>query len=140
VLGNCRHDVNREPVGLGKINGLELDLRLHQVRKESDVSSQTVELGNYQLGTSEPARLQGLCELRPIRALPTLDLSELGDQLPIAAIQVLLDGLPLRFKAKTRFPLASRRNSVISDELAAMIVFHVVGPVFYYILRTLHRT
>jgi hypothetical protein len=44
VLGHGRHDVDGEPVGLRKIDRLELDAGLHQVRDKGHIAGQPVEL------------------------------------------------------------------------------------------------
>jgi hypothetical protein len=60
MFGDGRDDVDREPVRLREIHGFKLDLRLHQVGDEGDVTGQAVRLDK--LGALKATRLQGLCE------------------------------------------------------------------------------
>jgi len=57
-------------------------------------------LAMISFATLKATGLEGVCQFWPVRALPTLDLGELGDELPTPAIKVLADGLPLGLQAK----------------------------------------
>jgi hypothetical protein len=57
VLGNGRHDVDCQPIGLRKIRRLELELGFHQVRDEGNVASQAIQLGDYELCAMQAACL-----------------------------------------------------------------------------------
>ena len=74
MLGNGRQNVNRQPVRHRHIGRDELDAAFHQVRDERDVACKPIELGDHDDG----ARCLGMrkCsrELRPVIALPALDL------------------------------------------------------------------
>src|SRR5262249_23905377 len=63
---------------------------------------------------------QGLLQLGAIPTLAGLDLSELGDEFPGAAVKVGHDGLALGVEAEARVALLIGRHPVIGDELAEM--------------------
>jgi hypothetical protein len=74
------------------------------------ITGQAVELGNDQFGAEQPAKLEPLGQLRTVGLLAALNFDKLFCELPIAAIQEVLDRLALRFQAKAGFALARRRN------------------------------
>jgi hypothetical protein len=53
-----------------------------------------------------------------------LDLGELADQLPIAAVQIVFDRLPLCIEAKAGFALLVSRNPVVSYEFPLHVALH----------------
>src|SRR4030095_7655816 len=95
VLGNRRKNVDREFVDVRHVTGHEGHLPLHQRGDERDIPGEPVKLGDEQSGAMEPAQRQRLLELGPIAALATLHLDHLGDQPPLAAVQVVVDVLAL---------------------------------------------
>lgn len=46
MLRDCRENVNREPIGVRHVRGREIDAAFHQVRNESHVARQAIELDN----------------------------------------------------------------------------------------------
>jgi hypothetical protein len=88
---------------------------------EGQVAGQTIELGDHQPGLLALAGGDGGGELWPvIVALARLNLGELGNQRPAAAIQVAHDRLALRVEAKTGLALPVRADAEIGDKLAVM--------------------
>jgi hypothetical protein len=77
-------NVDHEGIGARHIAGHEIDLALHQAADEVDVSRQSIELRDDELGLVLAAGRQGLFKLGAIRPLAGLNLGELGDQLPSA--------------------------------------------------------
>jgi len=73
-------------------------------------------------------------QLRAIRAPATLDLSELGNDLPVATVEVIGDSGALSFQAQAALALLVGRNAVVSDELACVCQW------LHSLLRTVHRT
>jgi hypothetical protein len=73
---------------------------------EMHIVGQAVELCNDQSGTCEPAELERLFELWPIGLLARLHFNEFLHEPPVAAIEIILDGLALRLDAKPRATLA----------------------------------
>jgi hypothetical protein len=69
LLSDCGQDVDNEPIGLGHIDGQELDIGLHQVRDEGNVSGETVQLSDHQGSAMLAAELQGGGECGPVVAL-----------------------------------------------------------------------
>ena len=63
---------------------------------------------------------QGLLQLGAIRTLAGLDLSELGDEFPGAAVEVGHDGRPLGVEAEAGLALLVGGYPVIGDELTEM--------------------
>jgi hypothetical protein len=60
--------------------------------------------------------LECLGQLRSICILSALDLDKLFNELPVAAVEEILDRLALRLKAKAGLALSGRRNPQIRDE------------------------
>ena len=81
VLGDGGQDVQGQLVGIGHVDGGELDAALHQVGDEGDVARQPVELGDHQHGPPLPAQVEGRGELGSVVAFAALHFRELGDQL-----------------------------------------------------------
>ena len=80
--------MNRQLVGVRVIDGDELDAGLHQRGDECEVAGQPVELRNDELGFLRPADVERDFKLRPGVVLTALDLGELPDQRPGAAVEV----------------------------------------------------
>jgi hypothetical protein len=72
-----------------------------------DVAGEPVEFGDDERGAERTAGLECFGELWPIRPLAGLDLGELGDDAPIAAVEMVADGILPRLKAKARATLAA---------------------------------
>ena len=83
------------------------------------IARQAAQLGNDELGATDPTGLDGLCKLRPISVLSALNFHKFLHQSPIAAVQVLSDSIALRLDAETGFPLADRSRPAGSEALAA---------------------
>ena len=81
--------------GIRHVASHELDLALHQVRDESQIAAEPIELGDAQHCTPLAAQRHCRRQLRPIVVLAGLDLNELAEQLVLAAIEPLDDGEPL---------------------------------------------
>jgi hypothetical protein len=81
------------------VHSHELHAAIHQRGDESQISGQAVELGNDELCLLLLASRQRLLQFRPVIALAALDLGELIDKRPPAAVEVVLDGLALRAEA-----------------------------------------
>jgi hypothetical protein len=115
VPGHSRQNMKRELVRKWHIGGNKLDAAFHQLRNESYVPGEPVELGHH-----EP-RLQTLAsgerggELWPIVSFAALHLNEFLGELPISAIEEVEHGLALSFKAKTTLPLPVCRDAKIRN-------------------------
>ena len=120
MLGDSGQNVDGELVGMRVIDRDKLDAAIHQRGDEGEVAGQPVELGNDELGLVLAAGEQRLGQLRAIRTLAALNLGVLGDEPPRAAVQVGLDGLPLRLKAEAGGPLLIGGNTIVCNELAEM--------------------
>src|SRR6516162_3034361 len=77
----------------------EIDLALHQAGDEMDIAREPVELGDDQLGAVLLAGSYCLGQLGAIGTLAALHLGELGHEPPLAAVEIVLDGLALRIDA-----------------------------------------
>ena len=106
------------PVGLRHVGSHKINAGLFQPEEEVRIPGQPVELGNDQFGSDEPAQLECLFQLRSISLLSALDLDKLLDELPVAAIEEILDRLALRLKAEPGSPLARRRYPQIRYKFA----------------------
>jgi hypothetical protein len=69
VFGNGCQDMHRQPVGLREVYRMKFHARLHEVRDERHVASKSVEFGNDQGCSMQPAEFQRLGELGAITAL-----------------------------------------------------------------------
>ena len=61
-------------------------------------------------------RARASASSRTVVALTALDLHELGDQLPPAAVEEIIDSLALCLKAKAGATLPIRRDAEVRDE------------------------
>jgi len=95
MLGHRAKDVDRQLIGVRHVYRNEVHPGFHQVRDEGHVPGKSIELGNYQRGLVLLRRFHRLGQLGAIGPLAALNLSELGYQLPRAAIQKSLDGSSL---------------------------------------------
>jgi hypothetical protein len=134
VLSDRSKDMDREPVRLWEIDRLEFDPGVHEVGYKRNVSGQTVELCDNQGGFVNPAGCQGFGELRSVATTAAFDFRELAEGR--YAVQVGLDGLPLRLKPEAATALASRADPEISNVLAAILSIH---GVLLCVQRSLHR-
>ena len=75
---------------------------------ERQIAGQAVELGDDELALVLPAGRQGLFKLGAGVALAALDLGMLGDELPGAAVEIVLDGRALGVEAKPGLTLLVR--------------------------------
>ena len=101
VFRDGGQDVDGQAVGLGEVDGHEVDAALHQLGDEGDVAGQPVELGDHQGGAVQAAQAERPVQLGPVVALAALDLGHLGGQRPAPAVEVGLDRFPLRLQPKT---------------------------------------
>ena len=67
-----------------------------------NVAAKTVQAGNDQRRLALAAGGQRDGEFRAIGTLAALDLDELVEQFPAAAVEIVLDRLPLRLEAQAR--------------------------------------
>jgi hypothetical protein len=106
MLCHGRYDVDRELIGLRKVHRDKLKAGFHQAADKMHIARKSVELRNDQGGAMEAAGGERLCKLRPVSPLAALDLGELGNELPIPAVQIIAYRFLLGIEAKTRPPLA----------------------------------
>ena len=106
VLGQDGHNPDCEPAGVGHVGGDELDVGLLETEQEMRVAAEPVELGDDQRRPIEPARGHRLFEFGPVRPLAAFDFGMFRDHLPVAAVEVIRDGLPLGVEAETGSPEA----------------------------------
>ena len=79
-----------------------------QAQQEHRIAAEAIEAADDQLGAVAAAGVERLRELRAVAvALAALDLDELGDQLPAAAVEPGLDRRALRLEAEARLRPAS---------------------------------
>src|SRR6185437_7104685 len=97
-LGNHGHDAHGEAVGRRHVGRDEVDAGLVQAQQEMGIAREAIQLGDDQLGAVGPASLQRRLKLGSIRPLAALDLHELLDQRPVAAVQELSDAIALSLK------------------------------------------
>ena len=98
MLGHHRHDSHRQPVGVRHVGGDEVDTRLLQAEQEMRVARQAIELGDNKPRPVQAAHRESFRQCWPIGALAALDLGELADDLPVAAIEILRNRSLLRFQ------------------------------------------
>ena len=119
-LGHRHHalqeEATRGSLDLGKVAEAYIDASLEDPRQEALRASQAVDLGNHQRCTVRPTRRQCFGQFRPIGALAALDLYELVDELPLAAVQVGLDGSSLGLEALNRISPADPLRPVGKNE------------------------
>jgi hypothetical protein len=60
--------------------------------------------------------------------LAGFNLSELPNEFPCPAVQIIRNGLPLRIEPEAASTLAVGARTVISDKLAAVLRIHVGHP------------
>ena len=65
------------------------------------VAAEPVEFGDDELRAPETTRLEGLGQRRAVGVLAALNLCELGDKAPVAAVQEVLNRLALSLQAET---------------------------------------
>ena len=80
------------------------------------VTAEPVELGDDELRAPETTRLERFGQRRAVGMLAALDLGELSDEAPAAAVQEVLDGFALCCKAEARAALAFCADPVVGDE------------------------
>src|SRR5262249_61045294 len=118
MLSDGRKDVEREPVCRREIAANELDLAVHQGGDEGNVAAQSIELRDDQLRLVLPASREGGGELRAVVALAALHFAVFPDQLPVSAVQVVLDSFALGFDPITPLTLLVGRNAKVGDEFS----------------------
>jgi hypothetical protein len=74
-----------KPVCLGKIDGFEIDIGVHDVRNKSDIAGEPVQLSNYKRGPVETTGCQCLGKPWPIIFTTAFDLGVFGNQVSLAA-------------------------------------------------------
>jgi hypothetical protein len=96
----------------------EIDACLLKAEQEMRIARETVQFRNDQRGAPELAVLERLGEHRPVRPLAALDLGVLGDELPVAAVEIVENRRPLCLEAETGLALLVGRNAEVGDEAA----------------------
>jgi hypothetical protein len=104
---------DRQPVGLRQVGGHEINAGLLKAEEEIRIARQAIELGNDQLGTDQPAELERCSQLWAICMLAALDLHELPHELPVATVEIVLNGPALRLDTKAALALARGGNPQI---------------------------
>src|SRR5262249_36202314 len=89
-----------------------------KAKKEMSITGQPVEFGNDQLGANQPTELKCFFQLQAFGLFAALDFDKLRHDLPIAAIEEILNGFALCFQAEPGTALPSRGNPQIRDEFA----------------------
>ena len=100
---------------------LEFDPRVHEIGYKRNVPGEPIELCDHQGGFVNATGRQGFGELRSVRTTAAFDFRELAEGL--YAVEVGLDGLPLRLKPEPAAALASRADAEISNNLVQFLVF-----------------
>ena len=93
MLRHSRENMKRKPVGVRIIHGDEFRSRVHKCGNKGQVARKAVELRDHQLGFVLPAGSKGVLQLRPVVSLARLDFRELGNDAPVAAVQIIGDRL-----------------------------------------------
>src|SRR5215204_5221266 len=92
-----------------------------QAEQEHRIAGEAIEPRDDQLGPVATARLERTGEAWPVAmAFAALDLDDLLDELPVAAVKPIGHVLALRLEAEARRLLPLRRNPEIADVLAAV--------------------
>jgi hypothetical protein len=81
---------------------------LLQAEQEMRVAGQSVQLCDDEPCAASPARREGFRELWTIAIRAALDLGELRDDLPFAAVKLVMNRLALRLEAEARCALLGR--------------------------------
>jgi hypothetical protein len=92
VIGNHCHDADCQPVGLWHVRGHEINTGLLKPEEEMSIAREAIELCDHQFGTDQPTELECLCQFRAVCLLAAFDLDKLLHELPIAAIEEILEG------------------------------------------------
>src|SRR5262249_5058353 len=127
LSNSCQH-MDREPGCLRHIATDELNVAIHQGRNEPDIAGEPIELGNDQLGPMLLTSRKRFSQLRPIVAPAALHFDELAQQLPAAAVEIVLHRLALSRDAVTADALLVGRDPQIRDK------FPTHGTLLFYTL------
>jgi hypothetical protein len=109
---------NHRQVGEADIHG-----GLQQPGQESRRAGEPVNLGDDKWNLMHASRSQRLVQLRASGPLAALDFRELADNPPIAAVEVVGDGLALSLDPKAALALLASGNPVIRNEAASDTTF-----------------
>jgi hypothetical protein len=120
VLRGGRENVGGKAISLREINGLKLDAGFHQGRYERDVAGEPIEFGDNQFGTMDAARGESIGKLWSIFPLAALYLCELGDNAPVAAVEIVAYDVLLGFEPEAASTLPQCRDTVVGDEIAGL--------------------
>ena len=107
-------NMERQPIGLGHVDGHEFDAAFHEVRDKGNRASKTVQLGDYQDRPLLPAEGERCGELRPVVLSTTFHFHELAKQISTGRID--RHGRLLRLETKAALPLPFGRDSVIGNQ------------------------
>lgn len=116
ILGHCSQNVQGEARCEWLVKGKKLDISIHQIGNERDVSGQPVQLRDQKRRLRLSGRAQSLGELRPIRPLARFDLDKRRHDgravLPSERFHCHL----LRFEPEPAFPLPDGADPQIGDK------------------------
>jgi hypothetical protein len=115
---NGRVDVGGEAGHAGQVGDLELDPAVHEVGDEGNPPGEPVHLGDEELGAGQAAPRDGLGELGPVVVAAALDLLELRDDLPVAAVEEGRHGVALGVQAEAGLALAVGAHPEVGDVAA----------------------
>jgi hypothetical protein len=121
-LGNGRHllqqEFARSALDHRKIGKPHINAGLKQPRQERHGASRPVNLSDDERDLTHARGGQCPVQRRAIRALSALDFSKLGNDAPIAAVEVRGNSLALRLDTKPALGLLPGRNTVVGNESA----------------------
>ena len=98
MLRHGCQDVDSELVGVRIIGSHEFNAAVHQRGNEGQIARQPIELGDDKLRLLLLAGRERCGELWAIGVLAGLHLGEFAGQRPATAVQIVQDGLLLRFQ------------------------------------------
>jgi|SRR6516165_6209916 len=106
--------------------------RMKKARRKSwRIAGEPIKFCDHEPGTVQAAYGKRLRKLRSIGLLAALDLGELGDDLPITAVEIVRNRLLLRFQAKPRTALPGGADAIMGHMLAG--VCHAMPHVYKHL-------
>jgi len=118
MLSNGCEQVYGELVRVWHIAARKRHFGFLQRGDKSDIAGQPVELGDEQPSPGYFGAVDCLSQLRSIVALAALDFDELGNQLPITAVQEIADHLALSIEPEPATALPISRDTQIGYKFA----------------------
>ncbi len=106
-LSHDGHDPDDHLVRFGHVGGDKSHAGLLQAKQEMGVARQAVDFGDDQRRIAQPTERHRLRQLGAVVVLAAFDLDELLNELPMTAVQIILEGFALRLEAKVttlKFP------------------------------------